>query len=234
MSKYTTDLGYRIAMENGVKDPNTIKDIKENCRLAGTAILGEYPIFNESYRDTLNTNVLLHYYTHEIGFETVGLFKLKIGEWFSLNMPYYNKLYESELLKIDPFNDVNETTTHNEVYKGETRNTDNAKGNTSTTKENYSTNKYSDTPQGSINNLINDKYLTNATLENSNETTSTNNSVSNESKGNNKNEGEWVTNRKGKTSSISYSKLLKEYRSSFINIDKMIIEQLSDYFMLLW
>ena len=39
---------------------------------------------------------------------------------------------------------------------------------------------------------------------------------------------------KGKTSSVSYSKLLTEYRESMLNIDMMIIEEFSELFLLLW
>lgn len=38
----------------------------------------------------------------------------------------------------------------------------------------------------------------------------------------------------GKRGSVSYSKLLQEYRDTFINIDKMVIEELADLFFNLW
>ena len=31
-----------------------------------------YPIFDENYRETLNNNILSHYYMSEIGFETAS------------------------------------------------------------------------------------------------------------------------------------------------------------------
>ena len=40
--------------------------------------LNEYPIFNETYRNTLNTHILNYYYENEIGFETAELFKFKV------------------------------------------------------------------------------------------------------------------------------------------------------------
>ena len=39
---------------------------------------------------------------------------------------------------------------------------------------------------------------------------------------------------RGKMSSKSYSALLMEYRETFINIDMMLIEELSDLFFGLW
>ena len=38
----------------------------------------------------------------------------------------------------------------------------------------------------------------------------------------------------GKTGGTSYSRLLAEYRETFLNIDMLIIEDLSDLFMQLW
>ena len=45
---------------------------------------------------------------------------------------------------------------------------------------------------------------------------------------------EYVQHVFGKTPGSSYSKLLTEWRNTFLNIDMMIIEELSDLFFLLW
>lgn len=74
-----------------------------------------YPIYNEEYRETLETKILRHYYMQEIGMETVGQWKLKLEDKLTLIMPYYNQLYESAALKVEPFNDVD--------YRRETENT---------------------------------------------------------------------------------------------------------------
>ena len=71
-----------------------------------------YPIFDESYRRVIESKILMHYYTREICEETVGLWKLRLMSRMNEIMPYYNQLYESELLKFNPFFDVDYTTTH--------------------------------------------------------------------------------------------------------------------------
>lgn len=83
MSKYTTEIHH--IMESGF-------DLG----------LKDYPIFSEEYREKLNTKIINHYLFHEIGFETVPRFKHYLNTTMSEIMPYYNKLYESELLKINP------------------------------------------------------------------------------------------------------------------------------------
>lgn len=45
---------------------------------------------------------------------------------------------------------------------------------------------------------------------------------------------EYLEHVKGKTPGASYSKLLTEYRDTFLNIDMMIIDDLSDLFFGLW
>ena len=44
----------------------------------------------------------------------------------------------------------------------------------------------------------------------------------------------WIETIVGKQSTASYSKLLQEFRDTFLNIDVMIINDLSDLFMNLW
>ena len=72
----------------------------------------EFPIFDENYRSVLETKILRHYYTREIGLETYGLWKLKLQTKLNEIMPYYNKLYQSELYTYNPLYDVDMTTTN--------------------------------------------------------------------------------------------------------------------------
>ena len=62
----------------------------------------EYPIFDETYKKVFETNFIRRFYMTEIGFETEGLFKFHLETWLLINMPYWNKMFESELLQFDP------------------------------------------------------------------------------------------------------------------------------------
>lgn len=62
----------------------------------------DYPLFSENYRKQFETNIINEFYMREIGFETEGLFKRRLQHWLNVNMPYYNKLFESELIKYNP------------------------------------------------------------------------------------------------------------------------------------
>lgn len=187
MSNFTTEVRFICESFSGLSESKGYTDVDEIIENARGKIFTNYPIFNEEYRQTLEHKILEHYYTREIGFETVGLWKLKLNAKMKEIMPYYNKLYESELLQFDPFNDVDLTTTHKRQEKGNNDSISNIKEKENeknilgtqkqdvfdkTTKDdghNSNTNRYSDTPQGGLNGMTdieNNIYLTNATIDN--------------------------------------------------------------------
>lgn len=186
---------------------DSVNDILKNS--APLVFNFDFPIWDENYRLTLETKILKHYYMREIGFETVGLWKLYLDERLNLIMPYYNELYKTTVLEFNPFYDVDLTTEHEGDNKRAGTNTahevgDNEKninrtgtsekseeitsineGTVANTGEDHNVHqggdvsKYSDTPQGSISDLYKDKYLTNATI-NSNQSTDDNTNKSNQ------------------------------------------------------
>lgn len=415
MSKYTTEVRFLCESAAGKTESKGFSSIAEILSVAAPRVFNfTFPIFDESYRLPLEIKILRHYYTREICEETVGLWKLRLQDKLNIIMPYYNKLYESELIKFNPLYDTDLTREHSVISQGEnsreefgntvsnesiasekkqntesettnsssesvasdkkqnteseTTNSSNNnsvregstfenKQNTNTSSVTYNDNtsssntntnnsstesdnekngtvtlnkndtkkdKYSDTPQGSIQNIENDTYLTNARIINdtgedtttTNETTHTettgwisdsgssnqektgsasenkidssslsagenisdtsennsvgkgsqivNESVNNISEtnavgsdsqsvnenisktksnnininksniGNVTNTEEYVEHVVGKRGSISNSKMLIEFRDTFLNIDKMIIDELSTLFFGLW
>lgn len=74
-----------------------------------------YPFFDEAYRPIFETNFIRTFYMKEIGFETEGLFKFQLETWLNVNMPYFNKLFESELFEYDPLTNSKMNVTHKKV-----------------------------------------------------------------------------------------------------------------------
>lgn len=112
MSIYTTQVRNICETQCGLtehKGYDNVDDILEQC---WDKVIPNYPIFDESYRRVLNKKILLHYYTREIGTETVGLWKLRLKTKMGEIMPYYNQMYKSELLEFNPLYDVDLTTEH--------------------------------------------------------------------------------------------------------------------------
>ena len=114
MSKYTTELRYICEIGAGLDESvgyNSLDTVLESAR--PHIFDFSYPIFDESYRQVLEKKILKHYYTREISEETVGLWKLRLNTKMNEIMPYYNKLYNSELIEFNPLYTVNLTRDKN-------------------------------------------------------------------------------------------------------------------------
>lgn len=223
MSHYTTEVRYICETYAEFTESQGYNKVDEIIAKSRAKVFDfDYPIFDEAYRSVLETKILRHYYTREIGAETVGRWKLFLQATMNEIMPYYNKLYESELINFNPMHDVDLYTEHEKNGEGETSSTINAEINED--KWRY----YHDTPQGGITGLQSLKYLTEAE-RNDNEQTS-----ESETAGNYTDTETYLQHVYGKSRGVSFSKMLKEYRDTFLNIDMMIIDDLKDLFMQIW
>lgn len=185
MSKYTTEVRFICENYAGYDVSQGYDKVEDILDKSWQKVFDfEFPIFDEEYKPVLCKKILKHYYTREIGFETVGLWKLKLNMLMNEMMPYYNQLYNSTLLEWNPLYDADYTKSHEGSDEGEgtDRNTGTVTdagthggtvGDSGThtgtigdvgrnVLAELSWDKYSDTPQGAITNLANDSYLTNA------------------------------------------------------------------------
>lgn len=300
MSKYTTEVRFICETSAGYDESQGYSNVNTIIANSRENIFDfDYPIFDENYRATLETKILKHYYTREIGLETVGLWKHFLDMRMNEIMPYYNKLYESELLEFDPFSDVDYTREGSRSGSEDTSETGGRVDTMTGTITDQGTNSnamtgtvadqeggtqgrsgsnapknsrwdlYSDTPQGGVAGIEaaeasvgSNAYLTNArhiiddgTGSSENETTTfgktdtrtyntNNNGTDNNTRtynttnngtdsktGNTTSEGEYFESIQGKMGNKTYMKLLEELRETFLNIDTMIIEDLSDLFL---
>lgn len=131
MARYTTEV--RTVCEyyaglDAMAPGSRVNDVIEAAR--EKVFDFDFPVFDESYRSVIETKILRHYYTREIGFETVGLWKLKLETRLNEVMPYFNQLYESTLLEFNPFYDVDLTVTHEGSGTDDTGQTSKSKGTT--------------------------------------------------------------------------------------------------------
>lgn len=254
-----------------------------------------YPIYDPNYKNVFETNFIRSFYMREIGFETEGLFKFQLESWLLVNMPYFNKLYESELIEFDPLlNSKSETIEKRDVERDETssRDTDrtearngkndatsSANGNVnqsgttsnthtgSNTSESFQRDLQSDTPDSRLAITTNDgegviqyasqidEHSNNGSGtdkstdsgKSTNATTSSNTGKQNSTNSENingnitdnasKNETEldyFIQQRVGKVGANSYSKLLQEYRQTFLRLEKQIFNEMNQLFMLVY
>lgn len=113
MSKYTTEVRFICEQAAGLSNSGGYSSIKDTINAAIPKIFDfDFPVFNPSYKNVLCYKILSAYYTREICEETVGLWKLRLDNKLNMIMPYYNKLYELEEMKINPLIDVDYTVSH--------------------------------------------------------------------------------------------------------------------------
>lgn len=167
MSKYTTEVRFICETKSGFTEEELeLKSVDEVIGASRDKIFNfSYPIYEEEHRPVLETKILKHYYTREIGAETYALWRLWLNDKMNLIMPKYNKLYKAEhnildkelknidvtteslrtddLLRTDNFQ-KDGTNSANE----QGRRTDNL--HTDERYDKHNARKYSDTPQGSV------------------------------------------------------------------------------------
>lgn len=263
MSKYTTQVRFICEQKAGLLDSVGASDVDEVLDKSWDKVItSKVQMFDEAYRETLVKKILKHYYLREICSETVGVWTLWMNERLEMIMPYYNQLYESAKLKYEPFYDVDYTRKSTRdigvIESGKTSGKSSSKSDDTTVGHNYtadigesssgSSDLYSDTPQGSLSGVESETYLTNARKVSGtgntkdevtvdiNNTVSSTGSVdsSGESSGKKDSNDVFDESVKGKMGGTSYSKMLIEYRDTFLNIDEMVINEFRDLFFGLW
>lgn len=205
----------------------TLKEILKNTKNIG---LDEYPIFDETYRVSLNKKIVNHFYNREIGTETIDMFVFMMQRKMNEIMPLYNQLYLSTKLELDPLNSMNTTTTsttdqtgtESQKQSGTTDNTGDTSAKSRTTNAVY--------PQVHL--QTDQDYATNGVDVVSDSTTTNNSKTDADVLTNRSDTGNVTSNTKGFLG--SQSDLLTKYRSTMINIDLMVLDELEPLFMQIW
>lgn len=232
MSKYTTELRFICEWQAGLDHSEgylaAVHEIIEKAR--PIIFRFDYPIWDPEYRPVIETKFLKRFYTRELCCETYGRWKLFLEDKFNELFPYFNKYYQSDLLEFDPLRDYDLTRQYNRENSGESSGSGNVSVESSEDRNEHIL--YSDTPQGGLNGLDNNTYLTNATkniADNSagSETTTSEATETNTTE-------QYLEHVYGKSAGGSYAKMLQEYRETFLNIDKMLLDSCEDLFIKLW
>lgn len=258
MSRYTTEVRYICESLAELDKSVGYSNVNEVIEKSRNKIFPPFEIFDESYRPVLETKILKHFYTREIGCETFGLWQLRLDAKLSVIMPYYNKLYKAINIDIPVIDNVDINVEHNIDRNVDTKVNDstditggsNTEANTTT---NTATNttasskiRHSDTPQGSLENLESNEYMSDATLSDTTQTvntdntsnTSSNTTSNSKSKSNSDTNAnsteEYAERRWGKEGTITYISMVNEYIEKMKNIDAMLINELEDLFMQIW
>ena len=205
MSKYTTELR-QIVQNTSIEEVQSWfmdYELEDYLTEDEIAIIEERGTWS---KEKLAKKIVDHYWMHEIGLETVGLFvhqvKVAMQEIMEEKLP----LIYSASLKYDPLVNVDFT----ETYEAENSEDGNADG----------LNVNSDTPQGQISKetILGGSYA----------------SSTGASEGTSHSEGtqSYTRTQKGNSGSLTTAQaLVQQYRKNIIMIDRDIIKDLSSLFM---
>lgn len=180
--------------------------------------LNSYPIFNENYRPILNKKILDHYLMSEIGLETPELFNHYLGSKLNEIMPYYNTLYQKQSLLLNNLEkNVNLTETFNRSVDSTTT------GNSSSSSNSKSL--FEDTPQGQLVQADMDEMTHASNInfgksDDSSSTTTDGNSTE-----------DYIKTIIGNNGGRYNIDILNDIKNNLLNIDLLIINELSDLFM---
>lgn len=198
--------------------------------------LDEYPIFDENYRNTLNQNILYHYYENEIGFETASLFRFYLKQKLNEIMPYYNELYKLQKNLIDNnllLNNVNITENLQGTNTNNTSTSTSSQSNSSNSGTSNNKNLFLDTPQGNeYKGTINDTdYATNVTFDNNSSSNTIQDISSNSGTANVSGTNAYIKTIIGNNGAKFNIDVLNDIKNKLMNIDLLIINELNDLFM---
>lgn len=315
MSKYTTEVRYiceKFAGKDASVDYNKVDEVISASR--AYIFDFDYPIFDVLYKPRLECKILKHFYTREIGAETVGLWKLFLNRKMNEIMPYYNQRYNSELITFNPLHNTDISVSRNDTFTGN-KTDDNTRKTTNSGRDidtvvtdrdmsvehrGYDLNEYdddsgskvkdhyedksgssdtstgwhyeADTPQSTIAGVNDSNYATRAvkdtntnnynkdnentrTFDQHNQNKTTYNSDDDTAEDitvtdtkqfghiiDDKenllqailNTDAFIEHRTGKSEGETYSEMLNKFRTTFLNIDMEVIEELNPLFFSLW
>ena len=295
MAEYTTEVRTICESLAGLDEHAGYADVETVLDETWDKVFSfDFPLFDESYREALCKKILRHFWLREIGYETYGSWKMRLHSVMIEEMPYFNKLYQSETLEFNPLynfeydkngnsekggvdesaEDTTSNTSNTGTIADQSSGTDTStsvlSGGNSTTRSvtgqlvETDTDKYSDTPEGALQNVDNGTYL--SSYDKKEHTSSDGRRITDavvysgqqdqrtdiHGSGNTRTLNTADANATHRANTVTYgstdeyaehvagrqgvsgSKLLREYRDNLLNIDMMVIESLEKLFMHLW
>jgi hypothetical protein len=177
-----------------------------------------------TFREALNKKIIDHYWNREIGLESASMFRFNLRRKMAEVMPYYNKIYKTELINFDPLSTIDIESKGNQETTSNSKGTQNSLSDSESSAESIA----SDFPQTAYNDGDGAIYGTSgqnskAAGKNTGTGTDQRDDVSS---------GDSTNSTKGYTGIAS--DLLMRYRATLLNVDMQVIAELEELFMQVW
>ena len=192
--------------------------------------LSHYPIFSEEYRNTLNSKIKTHFWFNEIGHETIDIFLFQLKVKMNEIMPYYNQMYEAELVKRDPFLTLRMTSKNTSTGTTSATTESSEHGSSTSSTDAKSRAVQSETPQVMLSG--NGDYATGAADSTSLTGVKSSSDGTGSQRSTSSSDGSGTGTQEGFSGSMA--SLIQAHRDAIVNVDMMVIAQLEPLFMLVW
>lgn len=227
MSVYTTELRFICESLAGKVESVGQQKVYDVLDKAADKIFDfSYPYYDTLHKKDWEIKFLRHFYTREISAETYGLWKLWLQDRIVTLMPKYNPMYKAVAQDIG----VYVTDSYVETGNTESSGAASSKGSNSGSDggNSKSTLRRSDTPQGTIEDLESNRYMSEAEISESsdNRTSSGESNSSSQTKSN----GSDTRKRTG-FSGRTAADMMREYRNKMDSIDLLFYSECEDLFM---
>ena len=185
--------------------------------------LSKYPIFDEGYRTPLNQKILDHYWTREIGQETIDMWGFYLRRKMNEIMPVYNELYKTTRLEYDPLSTMDITN----LSVGESESISDGESEAHAQNRGSSESRVigSEYPQSQLSGS--EDYATSGTDSTALSTGRDTSTGKTRQKGH----GKTLQESRSRGRSQSGASLVMEYRAAILNVDMMVISELEPLFM---
>lgn len=201
--------------------------------------LDDYEIFNEEYRPILNNAILEFYKFREIGFLNPYQWRDRLRARLDLIMRNkYNALYEAKAIDFNPLYNIELHEDYERTIENETsargQLTDNTNSNSSSDVLNLSSRFPSE--EMTENDLSSNLFVDNATKQKSNVADNTQNTQSSNDISNGSTTEKFTHTTQGSSAGLPFSKAmlqLKDFYSKY-DLDRQVINDLSDLFINIW
>ena len=183
----------------------------------------QYELFKDEYKAHLEQAFIMHFFLYEIGFDTPHSFLQQLMIEWLIKIPTYNKFYESLDMITDPMYTVDVAT--EQTTEATTNSNNESNGETTNTSKSDATGTYSDYPQTILAEL---DYGTSGTKDGSKSEAASRQHATGEASGTSSSTASNTT--KG-YNGIPQSTLVTQYRSTLLNVDLLLFNDLQMLFL---
>ena len=207
-----------------------------------------YPFYidDEKAKKEFEELFILHFLTREIGFETPYLFQQKLKAKLIEIMPYYTQLYQTQWNQVRSADammtskNLTETTQHSQEISGNNQTTSDSQSSSSLTQSSSSENngKMSNLSDGVSQSSLTDGYLTGVSQTNQTDT-GTSSGTNDSTQSITGTSGQTLTETttftsKGDVGIQTPAYAITEWRKVIININRLILKECEDLFLVIY